>query len=246
MTGQTGGAQTWGDVGQVISVLGGNADVFSLLNGRIDTSGGAYALIAGYGSLTRAEPGGTTSTRTPWTAAEISFERTQQSGILSASLVRDGETGDYRVIDSVNSCAGPHRRQPGRLRGAGVRPPTTYAQKWLTKQTGVFITPTTAQQAAMNYITGYAPGQKWTATDQACANAPDPVRGTYCEVAGVSTLYDHLHDDISFDPGDGQATATPRMTSPPLRRRCWRRRRSSTGCEPRSATTSRCSTRTRT
>lgn len=186
---ETGTTTAWQALAAEIQSLGGNQDVFNMLNGTVDSSGGGYALVA-------ANEG---------KAAEASMERTKIGGTLSGLLTRkansslEPELSDPAVPDPLGSTR--YAFQP-LVYGA----PTSWANWVRTKDSTTLSAPTAAQSAALDNIVSQAEQGGWIGTTGGCPGAPDQFRAAYCNTVAdqLVTLQNHLLRDISFDSQDGQ------------------------------------------
>lgn len=185
----SGTTTAWQALAAQIQALGGNQDVFNMLSGAVDSSGGGYALVA-------ANQG---------KAAEASMERTKIGGTLSGLLTRNAnsslepELSDPAVPDPLGSTR--YAFQP-LVYGA----PTSWSNWIRTKGSTTLSAPTAAQAAALNNIVSQAEQGGWVGTTGGCPGAPDQFRAAYCNTVAdqLVTLQNHLLRDITFDSQDGQ------------------------------------------
>src|SRR6201999_488653 len=184
---------------QALAAAGARDDVISRFDGTTDANGGAYALISGLHS------GGTPNTQ----VEEMSAERTTTSGSMSALLVRGGTDlwNDYIPFVSDGAAPDPLASNRYRVMPMLYAPQTTWANWVRVNQTGPLRAPTAGETAALNYIVGYAtdPNQNWVDISTPCPNAPDPIRGYYCDTnaSDLGTLHDEIAG-MSYNAADGQ------------------------------------------
>jgi hypothetical protein len=191
-------AQSTG-LSHIIAQAGGHADVISRFNGKTDGNGGVYALIAGLHN----------SSGPQTQVKETSFERAQ-SGSLSSLMVRGGtyDYDDYIPFVADNGTPDPLNSNRDSLLPALYAAPASWTNWVRVDQTGPLRAPSAGETAALKYIVGYAtnPDQDWVDIAQPCPNAPDPIRGYYCDTNAndLETLYDEL-SHMTYDAADGQA-----------------------------------------
>lgn len=184
-----GTAAAWQALAAQVQAMGGNQDVFNMLDGSVDGSGGGYALVAANGGK----------------AAEASMERTKVGGTLSGLLTRNAggflepDLSDPGAPDPLGSTR--YAFQP-MVYGA----PATWANWVRTTDSTTLSAPTAAQTAALSNIVSQAAAGGWIAPSGGCPGAPDQFRAAYCNTVAdqLETLQNHLLRDITFNSQDGQ------------------------------------------
>ena len=159
-------APEWLAVADVIGELGGNSLVFQLLNGTEDPSGGAYALVALDGA----------------TAQEASYERTHGNGVLTGVLV-SSPRGHYQPLAADYSTLDPAGKDRYAFLPFLYSAPSSW-NDWV--RAGNNLQPATAgQNAALASIVQTALANGWIPQTALCPNAPDPLRGYYCDTVAT-------------------------------------------------------------
>jgi hypothetical protein len=183
---------------QTLIKLGARGDVIDRFNGTSDGNGGTYALVSGLHS-----GAGTFQTE------ESSAERTGK-GSLSGLLVRGSSDLWNDYIPFASDDNGPDALADNRYRTLPMlyTPPTPWTDWVRENQTGPLRPATAGENAALAAIVKYAtaPAQNWVDISTPCPNAPDPIRGYYCDTnaSDIDTLYEE-EQKLTYDPADGAA-----------------------------------------
>jgi hypothetical protein len=178
---------TTGNLANAIQNIGGRADVVSRFNGKTDSTGGAYALIAG-----NASKGLQTSWSPGHRGEETSFERTGSNASLSAQLVRDPATNNF--IPYTSDADAPDASRYAFL-PAIYAAPTAYSAATMFQLDGTLVQATPAQQAAYDDIAAAAKADSFVGAPL-CPNQTDPIRGYYCNTDAGDI--DELSGEISL------------------------------------------------
>ena len=181
------------NLGNVIQSIGGRADVVDRFNGKTDSTGGVYGLIAGPSSTAA------NSWSPGWKASEASYERTQTNGSLTALMVRDS-TGDayipFNTDSGVPDVTGQNRYD---LLPMIYAAPTDWTN-WIRNGDGSLSVPTSGQAAAYSDLLAEVVGNGWVPSTPLCPTAPDPIRGYYCDTDAthLTTLAGRINT-LTFD-----------------------------------------------
>ena len=182
------------NLGNELQNIGGRADVVSRFNGKPDSTGGVYSLIAGPSPTAKNE-------WSNYAAEEASFERTGTTGTLSALLVRDATDNDYIPFTADSAAPDPL----GTSRNGFL--PTVYATpmdwtNWVRNDDGSLGTPTGRQTAAYSDLVSQVQSHHWVPKTQLCPAAPDAIRGYYCETDpdALGMLLNRISNQLKFNP----------------------------------------------
>ena len=182
------------NLGNVLQNIGGRADVVDRFNGKTDSTGGVYALIAGPSPTAK-------NTWSNYAAEEASFERTGTTGTLSALLIRDAAANNYIPFTADSAAPDPI----GTSRNSFL--PTVYSTpvdwtNWIRNDDGSLGKPTDPQAAAYSDLVSQVQSHHWVPATKLCPAAPDAIRGYYCDTDpdALGVLLNRISNQLKFNP----------------------------------------------
>jgi hypothetical protein len=191
------------NLAQTLQQFGGRADVVDRFNGKTDSTGGVYSLISG----------GSSKSANSWSpgfkATEASYERTGTTGTQTALLIRDADGNDYVPFNTDSAAPDPAGSNRYSFLPMVYAPPSNWTA-WVRNTDGTRSAPTAAQTAAFDDLLGDVTKMNWVPKTPLCPNAPDAIRGDYCNTNAtqLQTLLSRV-SSLSFDAD----TAGSRYTS---------------------------------